>query len=141
MFATLITYYEDHNFCGSAAYHRLTLRHNVLSTDGVLDMCNKLKCFCFIDVVVIFPLKSRQKEKPNCYIYSKRSEGINGGKKRRIFDKEFKQRTVELIKQGDKKVKEVALDLGIDSGDVYRCIREFNRDPEDSFPGKGKLKP
>jgi transposase len=62
-------------------------------------------------------------------------------KKRRIFDKEFKQRTVELIKQGDKKVKEVALDLDIEPGDIYRWIREFNRDPEDSFPGKGKLKP
>ncbi|MCK9282148.1 MAG: transposase [Melioribacteraceae bacterium] len=62
-------------------------------------------------------------------------------RKRRIFDKEFKQRTVELIKQGDKKVKEVALDLDIEPGDIYRWIREFNRDPEDSFPGKGKLKP
>ena len=62
-------------------------------------------------------------------------------KKRRIFEKEFKQRTVELIKQGDKKVKEVALDLDIEPGNIYRWIREFNWDPEDSFPGKGKLKP
>ena len=47
-------------------------------------------------------------------------------KKRRIFEKEFKQRTVELIKQGDKKVKEVALDLDIEPGNIYRWIREFN---------------
>ena len=46
-------------------------------------------------------------------------------RKRRIFEKELKQRTVELIKQGDKKVKEVALDLDIEPGDVYRWIRKF----------------
>lgn len=62
-------------------------------------------------------------------------------KKRRVFDKEFKQRTVALINQGDKKVKEVALDLGVDPGDIYRWIREYKEDPKDSFPGKGKLKP
>lgn len=31
--------------------------------------------------------------------------------------------------------------MDIEPGDIYRWIREFNRDPEDSFPGKGKLKP
>jgi len=62
-------------------------------------------------------------------------------KKRRVFDKEFKQRTVSLINQGDKKVKEIALDLGVDPGDIYRWIREYKEDPKDSFPGKGKLKP
>jgi transposase len=31
--------------------------------------------------------------------------------------------------------------LDIEPRDIYRWIREFNRDPEDSFPGKGKLKP
>jgi len=62
-------------------------------------------------------------------------------KRRRVFDKEFKQRTVALIKQGEKKVKEVAEDLGVDRGDIYRWIREFTKDPEESFPGKGKLKP
>jgi len=62
-------------------------------------------------------------------------------KKRRVFDKEFKQRTVALINQGEKKVKEVAMDLGVDPGDIYRWIREYKEDPQDSFPGKGKLKP
>jgi len=62
-------------------------------------------------------------------------------KQRRVFDKEFKKRTVELIIQGGKKVKEVAMDLGLESNDVYRWVREYNRDPQDLFPGKGKLKP
>lgn len=62
-------------------------------------------------------------------------------KKRRVFNKEFKLQTVELIKRGEKKVKEVALDLGVDPGDIYRWIREYNQDPQESFPGKGKLKP
>ena len=62
-------------------------------------------------------------------------------KKRRVFDKEFKQRTVALINQGEKKVKEVALELGVDPGDIQSWIREYKEDPKDSFPGKGKLKP
>ena len=62
-------------------------------------------------------------------------------KRRRVFDKEFKQRTIALIKHGEKKVREVAEDLGLDPGDIYRWIREFNKDAAESFPGKGKLKP
>ena len=62
-------------------------------------------------------------------------------KDRRIFDKEFKQRTVALVKEGQKSAMEVANDLGIESRNVYRWIKEEKLDPKNSFPGKGKLKP
>jgi len=77
------------------------------------------------DGSLILPPNSKQRVKPICYIWSNRSEENKmKPKKRRIFDKEFKQRIVELIKQGDKKVKEVALDLGFFSVDVYCWMRE-----------------
>ena len=62
-------------------------------------------------------------------------------KRRRKFDKEFKQRTVGLVKEGSRTVMEIAEDLGVESRNIYRWIREYNSDTVDSFPGKGKLKP
>lgn len=62
-------------------------------------------------------------------------------KRRRKFDKEFKQRTVGLVKEGSLTVMEIAEDLGIESRNIYRWVREYNSDPQDSFPGKGRLKP
>lgn len=44
-------------------------------------------------------------------------------KKRRVFDKQINRRTVARINLGDKKVKELALDFGADTGDVYRLLR------------------
>jgi len=60
---------------------------------------------------------------------------------RRMFDKEFKQRTVELILSGEKKAIKATEELGIDNGNVYRWIKEYKQDRRDTFPGNGKLKP
>lgn len=62
-------------------------------------------------------------------------------KRRMQFDKEFKQRTVWLVKEDSRTVKEIAEDLGIESRNIYRWGREYNSDPQDSFQGKGRLKP
>ncbi len=62
-------------------------------------------------------------------------------KKRREYEKEFKQRTVGLVKSGNRSVTEIARDLGIESRNIYRWVKEYNSDPQDSFPGKGKMKP
>lgn len=62
-------------------------------------------------------------------------------KQRKVFDREFKNRTVSLIESGVKTAREVANELGIDPGIVFRWIKEYHKDPEYSFPGKGKLKP
>jgi len=56
---------------------------------------------------------------------------------RRIFDKEFKQRTVKLILSGEKKAIKVAEELGIEKGNVYRWIKEYKKDRKNAFPGNG----
>lgn len=60
---------------------------------------------------------------------------------RRVFDKEFKRRTVELILSGEKKAITVAEELGVEKGNVYRWIKEYKKDRQNAFPGNGKLKP
>ena len=59
---------------------------------------------------------------------------------RRSYDKEFKREAVRLVLQGNRKAKTVAEDLGINIYVLYRWIRKYKEDPENSFPGKGKLK-
>ncbi len=59
---------------------------------------------------------------------------------RRKFTQEFKIEAVKLITEGRRRVSEVARDLDI-SATVLRCWkRELEVDPEQAFPGKGKLK-
>ena len=61
-------------------------------------------------------------------------------KKRRIYDREFKQKAVELSFTKGKKAKEVAKELGIRPDLLYRWRREYQEYEEKSFPGKGKPK-
>ena len=44
-------YYVDNESIGTESYHRLTLVKRCLATDGVALMCEKLKCFWFMDIV------------------------------------------------------------------------------------------
>jgi transposase len=59
---------------------------------------------------------------------------------RRSFTKEFKIEAVQLVKQRDGKVTEVANNLGIHPVLLHRWIRAYSDDPEYAFPGQGKLK-
>lgn len=61
--------------------------------------------------------------------------------KRKVYDKEFKRETVRLIIQGGKPTSEAAKDLGINPNVVYRWVRQYREDSENSFPGKGHQKP
>jgi transposase len=58
---------------------------------------------------------------------------------RRKFDKEFKLMTVELSKTRDNLV-DLAKELDIKVGLIYRWRREFLDKGESSFPGNGKPK-
>lgn len=60
-------------------------------------------------------------------------------RKRRSYDKEFKQMAVELSKTRPN-VKELAKELGIREELINRWRREFLKDPESSFPGHGNPK-
>jgi transposase len=63
------------------------------------------------------------------------------GGKRRKYDSAFKREAVKLVLEGGRVASEVAKGLGINENVLYRWIRQYREDPENSFPGKGKLKP
>jgi hypothetical protein len=56
-------------------------------------------------------------------------------KRRRVFEKEFKQRKVALIKHREKKVKEITKDLGLDRGDIYQLYALLMPQPKESETG------
>ena len=62
-------------------------------------------------------------------------------RKRRVYDKEFKIDAVRLVMEEGQKASEVERNLGIGTGVIYRWIRELRDDPDNAFPGKGRLKP
>lgn len=61
--------------------------------------------------------------------------------KRRSYSREFKIEAVSLITQGGLSISQAARDLGISQTVLGRWKRQFEADPEQSFPGKGNLKP
>ena len=63
------------------------------------------------------------------------------GQKRRNYDSEFKREAVKLVIEGGRVASEVAKGLGINENVLYRWIKQYREDPENAFPGKGKLKP
>ena len=58
----------------------------------------------------------------------------------RRFTKEFKIESVQHALASDKSVSQVSRDLGIHENVLRRWIKEYHQDPEQSFPGHGKLK-
>lgn len=62
------------------------------------------------------------------------------GRERRSFTREFKREAVRLAESGDRPVSQVANDLGIDQSVLRRWIMQHQEDPQQSFPGKGRLK-
>jgi transposase len=63
------------------------------------------------------------------------------GKKRRSYSKEFKLEAVALVTERGISVAQAARDLGIGENVLGRWKREFQEDPTEAFPGKGRLKP
>jgi transposase len=70
-----------------------------------------------------------------------KEDKMEGLKQRKEYDKEFKRETVRLIIQSGKRTSEVAKDLGINPNVIYRWLKQYNEDSENSFPGKGHQKP
>jgi transposase len=62
------------------------------------------------------------------------------GGERRKFTREFKREAVRLAESGDRPVTQVAENLGLDQSVLRRWIKQHQDDPEQSFPGKGRLK-
>jgi transposase len=62
-------------------------------------------------------------------------------RKRRSFNKEFKQEVARLVTAGGRKVSEVARDLDIHPNIIHKWKREYLGDTVHAFPGKGRMKP
>ena len=62
-------------------------------------------------------------------------------KKRKIYSKEFKQEAVRLITDKGYSTAEASRNLGIEYSVLRRWKKQFEKDPEFAFPGKGRLKP
>jgi len=60
---------------------------------------------------------------------------------RRRFDAQFKLDALRLIEESDRKITDIAKELGIRPELLYRWRSEHSADPQDAFPGKGHLKP
>jgi len=60
---------------------------------------------------------------------------------RRRFDTQFKLDALRLIEESDRKITDIAKELGIRPELLYRWRSEHSADPQDAFPGKGHLKP
>jgi transposase len=62
-------------------------------------------------------------------------------KRRRRFGAQFKLDAVRLMDQSNRTISNIAKDLGVRPELLYRWKRELEKDPQQAFPGKGRLKP
>ena len=62
------------------------------------------------------------------------------GATRRSFSREFKQEAVRMVTEGGHSLAQVARDLDVRPDMLRRWRRQFERDPEQAFPGVGQRK-
>jgi transposase len=60
-------------------------------------------------------------------------------RERKVYDRQFKIDAVSLVTKAGRKVREVAQELGIDANTLYHWKKEFLKEGEEAFPGKGNL--
>ena len=63
------------------------------------------------------------------------------GNKRSRYSREFKVEAVKRVTEDRVPQKHVARDLGISVNTLSLWRREYEKDPEQSFPGNGRQKP
>ncbi len=59
----------------------------------------------------------------------------------RTFDKDFKVNAVKLVLEGTSSMNKIAEELGISGNTLSNWKRDYLKDKENSFPGKGYQKP
>ena len=62
-------------------------------------------------------------------------------KKWKRFEKEFKISAVKMVLEGNQSLSSIAKDLGINSNTLQNWKKQYLKDKEDSFPGKGYQTP
>ena len=60
---------------------------------------------------------------------------------RRSFTREFKVEAVRLVRDRGVSVAQAARDLGVHENVIRKWAKDFDADPEQSFPGQGTMKP
>jgi len=61
--------------------------------------------------------------------------------KRKRYSKAFKLETIELSRTSGKSDSQLEEELGLGRGCLYNWRKQLERDGEQAFPGKGRLKP
>ena len=61
-------------------------------------------------------------------------------RKRRRFSREYKQEVVEMVVKGGQSISELSKDLEIRPDMIRRWVKQHRQDPEQAFPGQGRLK-
>jgi len=61
-------------------------------------------------------------------------------KKRKSYSREFKSEAVRLITEKGYSIAEASRNLGVEYSVLRRWKLELSSDPDNAFPGKGKLK-
>ena len=59
---------------------------------------------------------------------------------RRTFSKEDKLQTIKQVIEEGKRIAEVSRSLGITEQTIYRWLREYDKDGEESFKGSGNAR-
>jgi transposase len=60
--------------------------------------------------------------------------------KRKTYSREFKMEAVKLITEKGYSIAEASRNLGVDYSVLRRWKQQLATDPQNAFPGKGKLK-
>ncbi len=63
------------------------------------------------------------------------------GKRHRRYDKQFKLDALRMVSESDRSLTSIARDLGIHPNLLYKWRDQLEADPDNAFPGEGKLKP
>jgi transposase len=61
--------------------------------------------------------------------------------RKRKYDRDFKIEAVRLATEGNRKITEVARNLGIHPNLIYNWKKQLAGDSRHSFPGHGRIKP
>ena len=62
------------------------------------------------------------------------------GRKRRRFDRSFKQEAVRLVTEGGHSLSQVARDLDVRPDMLRRWKKQFEEQPKTAFPGEGRVR-
>jgi len=60
---------------------------------------------------------------------------------RRTFSREFKLEAIRLVRERGVSVAQASRDLDVHPNVVRKWARDFEADPQQAFPGQGKMKP